>query len=75
MSKKIGVCGLACYKCPKYKSEDCPGCRPNEFCPLPECAQQQGVEFCFDCKQFPCKKNYEGGPVISDLLDHWGDEA
>ena len=66
---KIGVCGIACFKCPKYISKECPGCRPNEFCPLPECAKNKGVNLCFECKDFPCKLNYEKGPIVKELLD------
>jgi hypothetical protein len=68
---KIGVCGLLCEKCPKYKAEECPGCRPNKFCPLPACAKEKGVDYCFDCEEFPCNKNYKGGPIVKELLDHW----
>jgi len=66
---RIGVCGIACFKCPKYINKECPGCQPNEFCPLPECAKNKGVGLCFECKDFPCKLNYEKGPIVKDLLD------
>lgn len=75
MSKnlKIGVCGLICSKCPCYVSKKCQGCQPNEFCPLPACAKEQKVDTCFECKKFPCKKNYKSGPIIKELLDHFKD--
>jgi len=63
------VFGLACFKCNKFKEEKCPGCEPNEFCKLPECAQNKDVECCFECKEFPCKLNYEEGPLQKDVLD------
>jgi len=68
---KIGVCGLACGKCPMYIKKECQGCRPNEACPLPKCAQEKGIAFCFECKEFPCKLSYEKGPIVSGLLDYW----
>lgn len=68
---KIGVCGVACCKCHKYIKKQCLGCQPNEFCPLPKCAKEKGVEHCFDCKNFPCKLNYEKGPIVSEMLDYW----
>lgn len=68
---KIGTCGLACFKCPKYASKKCPGCRPNEFCPLPECAENKGVNLCFECEEFPCNLNYEKGPIVKGLLDFY----
>lgn len=69
--QKIGVCGIACCKCQKYTKEECPGCQPNEFCPLPKCSQEKGVDCCFECGEFPCSKNYEGGPIVKEMLDHW----
>lgn len=71
---KIGVCGIACFKCPRFVRKACPGCRPNEFCPLPECAQDKGVELCFECKEFPCKLSYEKGPIVKELLDFFKKE-
>lgn len=68
---KIGACGLICEKCPKYIKKECPGCEPNEFCPLPECVNKKGVDICFNCKEFPCKLNYQKGPIVSELLNHW----
>lgn len=71
---KIGTCGLACGKCPVFKKGKCPGCQPNDFCPLPKCAKEKGVELCFDCKEFPCDKSYNGGPIVKELLDHYKKE-
>lgn len=75
MTKKIiGVCGLTCYKCPKFKQNDCKGCSPqipSEVCPLPSCAQKRGVSLCFECAKFPCKNNYQKGPIVTALLDFW----
>jgi len=68
---KIGICGLVCEKCPMFAKKECPGCSPNEFCPLPDCAKKKGVKLCFECKEFPCKKNFEGGPIVKELLDHF----
>lgn len=43
----------------------CPGCRPTGgLCPVYqgatcatwECVQQKGVEFCYECDEFPCRK-------------------
>lgn len=71
---KIGVCGLCCGKCPKYVAKECPGCRPNEFCPLPACAESKKVSLCFECKEFPCNLNYEKGPIAKELLDFFKGE-
>lgn len=71
---KIGVCGIACFKCSQFVGKKCPGCRPNEFCPLPECAKGKGVALCFECKEFPCKLSYEKGPIVKELLDFFKKE-
>ena len=65
---KIGVCGIACQKCPRRLTGACPygkdGCRPREnlFCPIATCAFRKGVKLCFECPEFPCEKT-KGGPL------------
>lgn len=65
---KIGVCGIACEKCPRMQKNTCPngpaGCMPrqNKFCKIATCAVEQGVKTCFDCGQFPCEIT-AGGPI------------
>lgn len=66
---RIGVCGIVCGKCSKYVSGECPGCRPNEVCPLPECAKNKNINLCFECKEFPCNLYYEKGPFVKELLN------
>ena len=63
---KIGVCGIACEKCPRMKSGICPngndGCKPheNQFCMVSTCAFRNGVELCFGCPDFPCETTKKG---------------
>lgn len=46
----------------------CPGCRKSEGkfggciqgCIIPECSKNHGVEFCGECKEFPCQNNIPG---------------
>jgi hypothetical protein len=58
---KIGVCGIACEKCPRMVKGTCPngkkGCvaRENNFCTVANCAFNRGVKYCFDCSKFPCE--------------------
>ncbi len=46
---KIGVCGIACEKCPRMVQKSCPnypqGCMPkeNKFCKIATCAFEKGV--------------------------------
>ncbi len=63
---KIGVCGIACEKCPRMVQGRCPsgeqGCQPreNKFCKVASCAHQKGVALCFECKDFPCPVTQQG---------------
>jgi hypothetical protein len=39
----------------------CPGCRaggmPVPFCSARTCAPGRGIDFCFECEDYPCKRN------------------
>ncbi|MHA2299196.1 MAG: DUF3795 domain-containing protein [Candidatus Hodarchaeales archaeon] len=65
---KIGVCGIACEKCPRMTSGTCPngeqGCRPkeNKFCAIATCAFTKGMDLCFECQEFPCETT-KLGPI------------
>ena len=65
---RIGVCGIACEKCPRMVKNLCPngvlGCRPkeNEFCKVATCAFNKGVPLCFECPEFPCETT-KLGPI------------
>ena len=65
---KIGVCGIACEKCPRMVKGLCPngdrGCVPkeNKFCQVATCASRKGVRLCFECGEFPCEVT-KSGPV------------
>jgi hypothetical protein len=63
---KIGVCGIACEKCPKMVEGICPngekGCEPREskFCKIASCGFKKGVRTCFECSEFPCETTGHG---------------
>ena len=65
---KIGVCGIACEKCPRMVNGACPngtgGCTPREnpFCAICSCAFKKGAALCFECADFPCEKT-KSGPI------------
>ncbi|UCH31013.1 MAG: DUF3795 domain-containing protein [Candidatus Bathyarchaeota archaeon] len=65
---RIGVCGVACEKCPKMVKGICPngerGCEPRKtkFCNIPSCAFEKGVRLCFECSEFPCETS-KLGPI------------
>ncbi|MBM3309942.1 MAG: DUF3795 domain-containing protein [Candidatus Aminicenantes bacterium] len=65
---RIGVCGIACEKCPRQVRGTCPngpaGCLPKEnpFCAVATCAFRRSVNLCFECSEFPCETT-KLGPV------------
>ena len=65
---RIGVCGIACEKCPQMTKGQCPngesGCIPrqNQFCKIASCAFEKGSRFCFECAEFPCELT-RSGPI------------
>ena len=77
---KIGVCGIACEKCPLMVKSKCPngeqGCTPkeNERCMIATCAFYKDVRLCFECPDFPCETtkrgpiNYDYCMFISEIL-------
>lgn len=68
---QFAACGLNCGLCPRYYtvgSSRCPGCAGEGFlevhpsCGILSCCGRKGIEYCFECDEFPCKK-----------YDSWGD--
>ncbi len=85
----IAPCGVNCLACSAHLSDKtpCPGCRaPSEEitrkscrdCEKKKCAFGQGIQWCFQCRQFPCqrirglneryRKNY-GVDLVQNGLD------
>jgi len=63
---RIGVCGIACEKCPRMVKKLCPngdqGCVPkeNKFCAISSCGFKKGIRLCFECAAFPCEVTKSG---------------
>ncbi|MCL2109160.1 MAG: DUF3795 domain-containing protein [Oscillospiraceae bacterium] len=62
---QFAVCGLNCGLCPRHYTvgnSRCPGCAGEGFldvhptCGILSCCQRKGLEYCFQCDEFPCKK-------------------
>jgi len=74
---KIGVCGIACEKCPLMTKGKCPngiqGCIPkeNKFCKIATCAFKKGEKLCFECSEFPCETT-KLGPIKYDYCKFIG---
>lgn len=70
---EFSLCGLNCRLCPMHLGGYCPGCGGGEghqSCPLIRCSLEHGgVEFCFQCDQFPCGR-YEKAMEFDSFLPH-----
>ncbi len=72
---RFALCGLNCCLCPRYRADGasrCPGCGGPGFsdahptCAVATCNQKRdGVEFCFQCGSYPCRKYDEQGAYDS----------
>ena len=67
----FSACGLNCGLCARFYTDGgsrCPGCAGEGFsdvhppCGILSCCQRKGLEYCYECEEFPCKK-----------YDSWGD--
>ncbi len=81
----FSLCGLNCGLCPRFNTKGdskCPGCGGTDFnlkhpsCSVITCSlKHENIEYCFDCKDYPCKKYNENSKdsfisyknVISDF--------
>lgn len=64
-------CGMNCVVCYKhcYHKKMCAGCLNSDMgkpehcrkCRIKDCIRQKGLDYCFECPQYPCKqiKNLE----------------
>lgn len=54
----LSLCGLNCGLCPMFLGKHCGGCgNGNQSCKIAKCSLEHGeVEYCFECKQYPCEK-------------------
>ena len=75
---EFAACGLNCGLCPRYYttgSSRCPGCAGEGFsdvhppCGILSCSQRKGIEYCFECDEFPCKK-YDGADLEDSFITH-----
>ncbi|MCI8422440.1 MAG: DUF3795 domain-containing protein [Lawsonibacter sp.] len=71
----FSMCGLSCALCPMKLGGYCPGCgggEGNQSCTLARCSLERGgLEYCFQCGQYPCEK-YENFDQYDSFLTHQG---
>ncbi|MCL1905818.1 MAG: DUF3795 domain-containing protein [Clostridiales bacterium] len=74
----FSACGLNCGLCPRYYTAGpsrCPGCAGSGFsalhpsCGVLSCCGRKGLEYCFLCAEFPCKK-YTGADLSDSFITH-----
>ena len=70
----FSLCGLNCSLCPMFVREQCGGCFSDSpcypTCPIAPCSVEHGgVEYCFECVEYPCEK-YEGIDLHDSLISH-----
>ena len=75
---QFSACGLNCGLCPRYYTKGpsrCPGCAGEGFteahcsCSMLSCCQRKGLEYCFLCDEYPCKK-YDGEGMVDSFITH-----
>jgi hypothetical protein len=75
---QFSACGLNCGLCPRYHTlgtSKCPGCAGDDFltkhpkCGVLSCSQRKGIEYCYQCDEFPCKK-YDGADKSDSFISH-----
>ena len=62
LKKWHAPCGIYCKRCPGIKFYNCQGCRDQKgkikdfpICKTYECVTSKGLEFCYECNDFPCE--------------------
>ena len=52
----FSLCGLNCGLCTMRIGGHCPSCgQGNRPCKVARCAVARGVEYCFECPEYPCQ--------------------
>lgn len=69
----FSLCGLNCGLCPMNLNQYCPGCgggEGNQSCSIAKCSlQQENVEYCFQCENYPCPK-YDNIGEFDSFITH-----
>lgn len=69
----FSLCGLNCGLCTMHMGGYCPGCgggKGNQPCWIARCSLEQGgVEYCFQCSQYPCS-HYRESDRYDSFITH-----
>ncbi|MCL2047236.1 MAG: DUF3795 domain-containing protein [Defluviitaleaceae bacterium] len=77
---EFSACGLNCGLCPNYFKHTngafkCPGCAGAGFsdvhpaCAVLTCCQKKGLEYCWHCGEYPCKR-YDNADTGDSFITH-----
>ena len=71
----FSLCGLNCGLCTMRLGGHCPGCgQGNRPCKVARCAMGRGVEYCFECPEYPCAL-YDHGGDRDSFITHLNQKA
>lgn len=66
----FSLCGLNCGLCSMRLGGHCPGCgQGNKPCKVARCGMEHGVEYCFQCGEYPCAI-YEHADEKDSFITH-----
>ena len=55
IKESYAICGLVCSLC--MYNLNCSRCRcKSEHCEIKECCTEKGLNYCFECEEYPCNK-------------------
>lgn len=71
----FSMCGLNCGLCTMRLGGHCPGCgHGNKPCKIARCGTEHGVEYCFQCPEYPCRL-YEHVDEYDSFMTHLHQKA
>ena len=71
----FSLCGLNCGLCTMRLGGHCPGCgQGNRPCKVARCAMQRGIEYCFECPDYPCEL-YDRADEYDSFITHLNQRA
>lgn len=70
----FSLCGLNCSLCPMFVTTRCEGCIEGSMCynicDIAPCSiEHGGVDYCFECGEYPCEK-YDGVDQHDSIMVH-----
>ena len=71
----FSLCGLNCGLCTMRIGGHCPACgQGNRPCKAARCAVGRGVEYCFECPEYPCEI-YDHADDYDSFITHLNQKA